>query len=134
MKTKLTVFLIVALFAVGLIGLPFIPTALADTSPFVGTWKTNWKADDGRDVRGIVIIKTDSGNPNALDGIVEVPGADGGMFGAYAAESKTWSGAWYNADGQKGTFTFTMAKDNKSFDGSYTINGKSGSFIWKGNK
>lgn len=134
MKIKLTVYLMVALFAVGLTGALIIPTALADASQFVGTWNTTWKSDDGREVKAVVRIKTDSGNSNSLDGIVEVPGADGGMFGDYTAATKTWSGAWYNADGQKGTFTFKMAKDNKSFDGSYTINGKSGSFNWKGNK
>ena len=105
----------------------------AAASAYIGTWQTTWKAADGRTVKGPMVVKADSGNANALDGVVVVKGADGAMYGTLSSDGKTWSGDWWNQDGQKGTFTFTL-RDNKNFTGSYTIAGTTGNFDWHGNK
>ena len=136
MRTKLIVFLTLAMFAVGLTVSINNSTSssAAAASAFVGTWKTKWKTTDGREASAPVTIRTDSGNSMNLDGSVEVPNeANGGMYGTLSADGKTWSGKWYNPDGIYGTFTFTM-KNNKSFEGSYTISGNSGSYYWNGSK
>lgn len=136
MKTKLIVFLTLIMVAVGLtVSLSdSMNSAAASPSAFVGTWQTKWKRTDGQEVSAPVTIKIDTGKGNNLDGNVEVAdGANGGMYGALSADGKTWSGKWYNPDGIYGTFTFTM-KDRKTFEGSYTQNGYSGSFYWNGNK
>lgn len=134
MKTKLIVILTLALTVVGLtVSLNNSMNSAAANSPFVGTWTTKWKTTDGREVSAPVIIRKDTGKATDLDGSVEVPGANGGMFGSLSADGKTWSGKWYNPDGVYGTFTFTI-KDNKTFEGSYTQNGYSDSYYWNGSK
>jgi hypothetical protein len=78
-------------------------------------------------------VKADSGDPNALDGVVIAKGVDGAMYGTLSNGGKTWSGTWWNNDGTHGTFTFTL-KDNKKFEGSYTASGFTGDYFWNGTK
>jgi hypothetical protein len=106
---------------------------VAAASAYVGTWQTTWKAADGRTVSAPIIVKADMENANALDGIVNVKGADGAMYGRLSPDGQTWSGHWWNQDGQKGTFKFTL-RGKKNFNGSYTIDGTTGDFEWNGNK
>ncbi|HMF55803.1 MAG TPA: hypothetical protein VK619_05555 [Pyrinomonadaceae bacterium] len=100
---------------------------------FIGTWRTTWKNVDGHTGSAPVTVKADSTNANALDGFVETEGPNGVMYGMLSADRKTWSGDWWNSKGEKGTFTFTLT-GNRSFDGSYTIEGTAGSFSWSGTR
>ena len=135
MKTKLIVFLMLALVTVALtVSIDNSTNSSAAESPFVGTWQTKWKATDGREPSAPITIKSDTGNGSSLDGSVEVAnGANGGMYGTLSPDGKTWSGKWYNPDGIYGTFTFKM-KNNETFEGSYTISGNSGSYYWNGSR
>lgn len=108
-------------------------TPAVAASAYTGTWQTTWKAADGREVSAPIMVKADSENANALDGVVIAKGADGAMYGTISSDGKTWSGDWWNQDGQRGTFTFTL-RDSKNFTGSYTIAGTTGSFFWNGKK
>jgi hypothetical protein len=102
-------------------------------SPFAGTWQTTWKNADGSSGAAHVVVKADSLEPNSLDGTMEMKGPNGVMYGAVSAEGKTWSGNWWSSKAEKGTFTFTL-KQNRNFEGSYTLDGTTGSFNWNGTK
>jgi len=102
-------------------------------SEFIGTWQTTWKNPDGTMGSAPVTVKADTENANALDGVVEMKGPDGVMYGKSSSEGKTWSGDWWNSKDEKGTFTFTL-KDKKSFEGTYTLSGASGNFTWNGTR
>ena len=132
MKTKLTVLLVAAL-AVCVLSVTLSrgahassPAAAAPSSAFVGTWPTTWTTTDGRIVSAPITVETDTGDANALDGVVEVKGANGVMYGTLSSDGKawTWSGNWWNPDGVHGGFTFTLAdKASKNFTGSYRVAG-----------
>lgn len=101
-------------------------------SAFNGTWQTTWKNPDGTPGSGPVKVKADS-EPNALDGVTEMKGPDGVLYGTLSTDTKTWSGNWWNSKGEKGTFTFTL-KGTKSFEGTYTMEGTAGTFSWNGTR
>ena len=105
----------------------------APRTSFIGTWRTTWKNVDGRTGSAPVIVKTDSSGANALDGLVEMEGPDEVMSGKLSTDGKTWSGDWWNAKGEKGTFKFTLT-GNARFEGSYTIEGHDGNFSWNGTR
>lgn len=137
MKTKLLVFLTLALTTIGLTAsINDSMNSAAANSPFVGTWQTKWqRATDKTIATAPITVRTDSGKATDLDGTVEVPGANGAMFGSLSADGKTWSGNWWNPDGVRGTFTFTLrGVDGKSFSGSYTQVGADGKFDWSGTR
>jgi hypothetical protein len=102
-------------------------------SAFAGTWQTTWKNADESSGWAPVTIKADSQDANALDGVIEMKGPNGVMYGKLSTDSKTYAGDWWNSKGEKGTFTFTL-KGTKSFEGSYTLEGTPGNFIWNGTK
>ncbi|MGH9903658.1 MAG: hypothetical protein ACRD68_17765 [Pyrinomonadaceae bacterium] len=105
----------------------------AAATPFVGAWRTTWKNADGSTASAPVAVKADSVETRALDGVIEMNGPNGAMYGSLSSDGKTWSGDWWNSKGEKGTFTFTL-KGNKSFEGSYTLAGATGDFSWSGTK
>jgi len=102
-------------------------------APFVGTWQTTWKNPDGTMASAPVTVTADSTEAGALDGVVEMKGPNGVLFGTVSSDGKKWSGEWWNSRGEKGTFAFTL-KGTKNFDGSYTLTGTTGDFSWNGSK
>ena len=142
MSSKLTALLTIAVVTVGLnVALsrrteasPPVPLP----SPFVGTWKTTWTPHyGGPEVKAPVTVSVDTSDPNALDGVVEVKGPNGMMYGAVSLAGAvwTWKGNWWNNDGTHGSFTFTLSeKTGKSFTGSYKIAGSEKAYGWSGTK
>ena len=133
MKLKLMILFATILMVAGLNHALAHRSPAAPPSAFIGTWQTTWKTTDGRTVSAPVTVRADTGNANGLDGMVEVTGPNGLMYGTLSADGKTWSGNWWNNDGIHGTFTFTL-KDNKTFTGSYAQSGASGDYDGHGNK
>ena len=142
MKTKLTVLLVAALTVCVLSaalsrGAHASSPAAAPSSAFVGTWPTTWTTTDGRTVSAPITVETDTGDANALDGVVEVNGANGVMYGTLSSDGKasTWTGNWWNTDGVHGSFTFTLAdKTGKNFTGSYRVAGSDKDYDWHSTK
>jgi hypothetical protein len=112
---------------------PSLAAAPSVATAYLGSWQTTWKNPDGSTASAPLTVKADSENANTLDGVVEMKGPNAVLHGSLSTDSKTWSGDWWNAKGEKGTFTFVL-KGNKQFEGSYTLSGTSGSFSWNGTK
>lgn len=138
MKTKLTVLLVAAFAACVLSaalsrGAHASAPAPAPGPSFVGTWPTTWTTTDGRTVSAPISVKVDTDDPNALDGVVEVKGPNGVMYGTLSSNgnARTWAGNWWNPDGVHGSFTFTLAdKTSKNFTGSYRVAGSDKDYDW----
>jgi hypothetical protein len=140
MRGKLAVAITLAVFLLAVAGQALLGQAKSlATSPavaaasYLGTWQTTWKNADGTTGSAPVSVKADSPGSTSLDGVVEMKGPNGVMYGSLSSDGKTWSGDWWNSKGEKGTFTFTL-KGNRAFDGSYTLSGATGNFSWNGTK
>ena len=142
MKSKLTVLLTATLALVVLsVALSHrAETAPPAPSPFVGTWQTSWDVHypPNPGTGAPITVKAETGDPNALDGVVEVKGANGVMFGKVTEfrGGWTWTGNWWNTDGTYGGFSFTITNDNKKhFNGTYWIAlDKTKTYKWTGDK
>ena len=142
MRSKLTALLTIAVLTVGLnVALSRRAEASPPApppSPFVGTWQTTWTPHyGGLDVKAPLTVSADTNDPNALDGVVEVKGPNGMMYGAVSLAGAvwTWKGNWWNNDGTHGSFTFTLSeRAGKNFKGSYKIAGSEKAYDWSGSK
>lgn len=137
MKLKLTALSLITLAALGLSGaLLRGAMASAPVSPFVGTWSTQWKVREqpAPDARANVRFAVDLGNPNSLDGAVEVKGPNGVMYGTLSSDGKTLEGHWWNPGSVYGNFTFKLDTTGKSFTGTYTVAGSDTTYKWTGSK
>jgi len=143
MRSKLMVLFLFALAIIGASGgLSHRATASSPVpSPFIGTWQTTWDVTYAPDpAKGAPItVKADTGDPNTLDGVIEVKGANGVMFGTLSYDKNVkgwiWTGNWWNPDGVHGGFAFTVLDSNKNrFDGNYTVAGSDKSYKWQGTR
>lgn len=146
MKAKLAVLFTITLVVAGLSGTlahraQASRPAPLPPSPFVGTWQTTWtphynNPGDASKVSAPVTITADTGDPNALDGAVQVSkGPNGVMYGTVSLDGRvwTWKGNWWNNDGKYGSFNFKLTAPD-SFTGTYRINGLDKDFDWHGSK
>ena len=84
-----------------------------------GTWTMQWKDDSNIDIRAPLVIKADSGTANALDGVLEVKGANGVYYGTLTTDGKKWTGNWWNPGSVYGSFELRLENPNK-LEGTFT--------------
>lgn len=89
---------------------------------FVGTWNTEWLSYDNNVHGSATLTVTESllSQPSGqvLNGMWDAPNMRPGTLHGTLSEN-IWEGEWWYSPSERGTFTFDLAKDGESFEGSY---------------
>ena len=90
--------------------------------PFVGTWDTQWMSYDNNVQGSATLTVTEShlsqSSEQVLNGFWDAPDMRPGTVHG-TLSGNTWSGEWWVSPNERGEFTFTLADDGRSFQGTY---------------
>ena len=93
-------------------------------TPFVGTWRSEWLSYDNN-VEGtatLTVTESSLSQPSGqvLHGMWDAPNMrPGTLYGTLSGA--TWEGEWWLSNEVRGSFTFSLAPDGKSFTGTYNF-------------